>query len=83
MKIQLDDHGYQELETLIDIFNGMYFDDDEVQCFRIIKQIVDDNDDTDDIDKEEKEKIRYQLEEAYKWLESLNVDVKDNYLSYF
>ena len=37
MKIIMDEQQYQELEDLIGIFDGMFFDDEEVQCFKFIK----------------------------------------------
>ena len=47
MKIVMDEQQYQELEDLIGIFDRMFFDDEEVQCFKFIKDIVDREFDTD------------------------------------
>ena len=57
MKLVMDEQQYQELEDLIEIFKGMFFDKEEVQCFSFIKDIVDREYDTNDIPKEKKEKI--------------------------
>lgn len=85
MKIIMDEQQYQELETLIDTFEGMFFDDEEVQCFRFIKVIVDDGLDTENIEKERKEFMKRQLIESFEWLKSLNVNIKhkDEFLSCF
>lgn len=85
MKIVMDEQQYQELEDLIGIFDGMFFDDKEVQCFKLIKDIVDRKFDTDYINKERKELVRRQLSESFEWLESLNINIKnkDKFLSYF
>ena len=32
MKLVVDEQQYQELEELIEIFKGMFFDKEEVQC---------------------------------------------------
>ena len=61
MKLVVDEQQYQELEELIEIFKGMFFDKEEVQCFSFIKDIVDREYDTNDISKEKKEKIYIQL----------------------
>ena len=76
MKIVMDEQQYQELEDLIGIFDGMFFDDEEVQCFKFIKDIVDSEFDTDYIKKERKELVGKQLNESFEWLESLNVNIK-------
>ena len=85
MKIEMDEQQYQELEDLIDIFDGMFFDDVEVQCFKFIKEIVNSEFDTDYIKKEKKELLEKQLHESFEWLESLNVNIKnkDKLLSCF
>ena len=85
MKIVMDEQQYQELEDLIDIFDGMFFDDVEVQCFKFIKEIVNIEFDTDYIKKEKKELLEKQLHESFEWLESLNVNIKnkDKLLSCF
>ncbi len=85
MKIVMDEQQYQELEDLIDIFDGMFFDDVEVQCFKFIKEIVNSEFDTDYIKKEKKELLEKQLHESFEWLESLNVNIKnkDKLLSCF
>ena len=77
MKIVMDEQQYQELEDLIGIFDGMFFDDEEVQCFKFIKDIVDREFDTDYINKERKELMGKQLNESFEWLESLNVNIKN------
>lgn len=41
MKIVMDEQQYQELENLIGIFDGMFLDEEEVQCFYFLKEIVD------------------------------------------
>ena len=81
----MDEQQYQELEDLIDIFDGMFFDDVEVQCFKFIKEIVNSEFDTDYIKKEKKELLEKQLHESFEWLESLNVNIKnkDKLLSCF
>ncbi|MCI8973844.1 MAG: hypothetical protein HFH79_09685 [Lachnospiraceae bacterium] len=85
MKLVVDEQQYQELEELIEIFKGMFFDKEEVQCFSFIKDIVDREYDTNDISKEKKEKIYIQLIEAFEWVESLNgkIEYKNMFLSYF
>ena len=85
MKIVMDEQQYQELEDLIGIFDGMFFDDEEVQCFKFIKDIVDSEFDTDYIKKERKELVGKQLNESFDWLEILNVNIKnkDKFLSCF
>ena len=85
MKIVMDEQQYQELEDLIGIFDGMIFDDEEVQCFKFIKDIVDREFDTDYIKKEKKELLEKKLHESFEWLESLNVNIKnkDKLLSCF
>lgn len=85
MKIVMDEQQYQELEDLIGIFDGMFFDDEEVQCFKFIKDIVDREFDTDHINKERKELVGKQLHESFEWLESLNINIKnkDKFLSCF
>ena len=85
MKLVMDEQQYQELEDLIEIFKGMFFDKEEVQCFSFIKDIVDREYDTNDISKEKKEKIYIQLIEAFEWVESLNgkIEYKNMFLSYF
>ncbi len=84
MRIIMDKQQYQELEDLIEIFKGMSFDKEEVQCISFIKDIVDREYDTNDILKEKKEKMYIQLIEAFEWLESLNVRIeyKNMFLSY-
>ena len=84
MRIIMDKQQYQELEDLIEIFKGMSFDKEEVQCFAFIKDIVDREYDTNDILKEKKEKMYIQLIETFEWLESLNVRIeyKNMFLSY-
>lgn len=81
----MDEQQYQELEDLIDIFKGMFFDKEEVQCFSFMKEIVDRKYDTNNIPKEKKEKMQIQLIEAFEWVESLNgrIEYKDIFLSYF
>ena len=81
----MDEQQYQELEYLIEIFKGMFFDNEEVQCFSFIKDIVDREYDTNDIPEEKKEKIYIQLIEAFEWVESLNgkIEYKNMFLSYF
>lgn len=76
MKIVMDELQYQELEILVDTFEGMFFDDEEVQCFDFIKAIVDDELDTENIEKEKKELMKKQLIESFEWLKSLNVNIK-------
>lgn len=85
MKIVMDEQQYQELEDLLGIFDGMLLDDEEVQCFEFIKEIVDSGFDTDYIEKEKKEFVVKQLNESFGWLESLNVNIKNKnkFLSYF
>lgn len=85
MKIVMDGQQYQELEDLIDIFEGMFFDGQEVQCFTFIKEIADRKYDTNNIPKEKKEKMQKQLMEAFDWVESLNgrIEYKNIFLSYF
>ena len=84
MRIIMDKQQYQELEDLIEIFKGMSFDKEEVQCFSFIKDIVDREYDTNDILRKKKEKMYIQLIEAFEWLESLNVRIeyKNMFLSY-
>ena len=85
MKIVMDEQQYQELETLIGIFDGMFFDEEEVQCFCFIKEIVDNEYDTNSIQKERKKQMKKQMIEAFEWLECLNVNIifKDEFLSCF
>lgn len=85
MKIVMDQQQYQELETLIDIFDGMFFDGEDVQCFRFLKNLVDNQLDVADVKKEEKERMKKQLKEALDWLASLNVRIKckDEFISCF
>lgn len=85
MKIVMDELQYQELEILIDTFEGMFFDDEEVQCFGFIKAIVDDELNTENIEKERKEFMKKQLIESFEWLKSLNVNIKheDKFLACF
>ncbi len=85
MKIVMDEQQYQELEDLIGIFDGMFFDDEEVQCFKFIKDIVDREFDTDYINVERKELVGKQLHKSFEWLESLNINIKnkDKFLSCF
>lgn len=76
MKIVMDDQQYQELETLIGIFDEMFFDEEEVRCFCFIKEIVDNEYDINNIQKERKEQMQKQMIEAFEWLECLNVNIK-------
>lgn len=81
----MDDQQYQELETLMGIFDGMFFDEEEVQCFCFIKEIVDNEYDIKIIQTEKREKMKKQMEEAFEWLECLNVNIKfkNKFLSCF
>ena len=85
MKIVMDDQQYQELETLVDIFDEMFFDEEEVRCFCFIKEIVDNGYDINNIQKERKEQMQKQMIEAFEWLECLNVNLifKNKFLSCF
>lgn len=85
MKIVMNEIQYKELEDLVEIFDGMFFEEDEMQCFDFIKRIVDNAVDTENINKETKKKIKKQLNEAFEWLGGLNVNIKykDKLISYF
>lgn len=85
MRIIIDEQQYQELEDLVDIFDGMFFDNEEVQCFRLIKEIVDNKFDTNNIERERKKIMEKQLRESIEWLKCLNVNIKneDKFLSCF
>ena len=67
MRIIMDKQQYQELEDLIEIFKGMSFDKEEVQCFSFIKDIVDREYDTNDILKEKKRKDVYTINRDF-WM---------------
>lgn len=73
MRIELSDEEYQELEGFVEGFDGMFFDEEEVKCFEIIKKIVDEGGDVDSLEEEMKKKIKWQLEESFEWIESFNV----------
>ena len=81
----MDEQQYKELQDLIDIFKGMVFDEEEVQCFSFIKDIVDEKYDINNIPREKKEEMHIQLLEAFEWVESLNGEIKykNIFLSYF
>ena len=55
----MDEQQYQELQDLIDIFKGMVFDEEEVQCFSFIKDIVDEKYDINNIPREKKRRCIY------------------------
>lgn len=63
----------------------MFFDEEEVQCFYFLKEIVDNEYDINNMETERKKQMRRQLMEAFEWLESLNVKIKfkDKFLTYF
>lgn len=85
MKIVMDEQQYQELKHQIGIFDGMFFDEEEVQCFYFLKEIVDNEYDINNMETERKKQMRRQLMEAFEWLESLNVKIKfkEKFLIYF
>lgn len=73
MKIELSAEEYQELEGLVEGFEGMFFNEEEVKCFEIIKKIVDERGDIDSLEEDIKKKLKWQLKESFEWLESFNV----------
>ena len=86
----MDEQQYEELEDLVQIFESGCLSSDgenyeEVQCFDLIKEIVDNGDDTKNIPKKVKEKMQRQMIDAFEWIESLNAkaEYKDKFLSYF
>ncbi|MFG6367570.1 MAG: hypothetical protein K1W16_03940 [Lachnospiraceae bacterium] len=86
MKIIIDKQQYEELEELAYIFEIVRFSEEEkVQCFDFMKEIVDSGYDIKNIPKEVKEKMRIQMIDAFEWIESLpfKVKYKDEFLSYF
>lgn len=76
MKIVLNEQQYQELEILIDIFDGMLFDGKEVVCFVSLKELIDQGSDIESLEEEKRMLIKEQLLESFEWLTSLNVDIK-------
>ncbi len=81
-----DDQQYEELEDLVYIFKTVRFlEEEKVQCFNFIKEIIDSEYDTKNISKKVKEKMRIQMIEAFEWIESLHIKpkYKDKFLSYF
>ncbi|MDE7268699.1 MAG: hypothetical protein K2N89_14670 [Lachnospiraceae bacterium] len=94
MKIVMDKKQYEELEDLVEFFEGAFLTGDglineEVNCFEFIKKIVDSGDDTDNIPKEEQEKMQKQMIEVFDWIENIikgihvKIEYKDQFLSYF
>lgn len=85
MKVVMDKQQCQALACLIDIFDNMFFDDEEVQCFRFIKEIKDNGIDINSIDKDIREQMKGQLIEAFQWLDELNVNIeyKDDFFAFF
>lgn len=85
MKIIMNREMEEELDDLIDIFDGCFVDDEEVICFKVIKKISDEGIALESISKESKAVMYKQLRESFDWLKELNV--KSNYyeifLSYF
>lgn len=82
----MDEQQYEELEDLVYIFEIVRFSEEEkVQCFDFIKEIIDSEYDTKNIPKKVKEKMRIQMIDAFEWIESLHIKVKykDKFLSYF
>ena len=85
MKIIMDEEQYEELEALVDMFDGMFSNNEEVECFNFMKKIVDQGIDTDLIEKERKERMKKQLIESFEFLDALNgyTEYKDKYFSFF
>lgn len=86
----MDKKQYQELKYLVEIFdesyfNGEDFDNEKVECFELIKKIVDNGCDTKNIPQNDKDKMQKQLIEAFDFIESINgmIEYKDKFLSYF
>ena len=85
MKIVMGEEQYEELKDLVGIFDCMYFNDDKVECFDLIKEITDHGGDTDEIEKEKKKRMNIQVIESFEFIEALNgySNYKDQFLSYF
>lgn len=87
MKIVMHQPQYEELNDLVDIFEGCFFDGEAVQCFDFIKELVDKGHDTEDIPEEVREKMRVQMTEAFEWIEglikgaSVKIEYKEKFLS--
>lgn len=76
MVIKLNDDEYYKLGELIEIFDGCYVDNKEVNCFSNIKQYIDNETDINSICESQREGILKQLYELKDWLESLNVSIE-------
>ena len=94
MKIVMNERQYEELRDLVEIFEEAYFeeegfDSEKVQCFDLLKEIVDSGSDTKNIPQKTKEKMQKQLIKAFEFFESIGGNVrivvvyKDEFLSYF
>ena len=95
MKIVMNAQQYEELECLAGIFDEMYFDgegfdNEKVQCFQLVKEIVDSEKDTKNIPQKTKERMQKQMIAAFECFENVctkNVKIeivyKDEFLSYF
>lgn len=85
MTIEFNEDMYKELLDYIDIFDGCYVENIEVQCFQLIKGFIDNNIDLDYVSLEKINLIKKQLEESFKWLDEINIKInyRDDFMSYF
>ena len=72
MKISLDTNERSELDSLIEIFNDVLINGEEVSCFNLIKKMVENDVEIDPI---QRKKMLDQLKGCFDWLDSLNVKI--------
>ena len=85
MKIVMNKEMKEELDDLLDIFDGCFVNNEEVKCFKLIKKISDEGIDLESISKEAKGAVYKQLRESFNWLKEFNVrsNYSEKFLSYF
>ena len=67
---------YQSLEDLVEIFSDCSVEGEDIQCFDIMKNIVDGKWLIGNMDEELKIRMQKQLRASLEWLRSLGIETK-------
>lgn len=76
MRLTLSDEEKIELNSLIDIFSDYYVGEQNISCFKKIKDLIEMDIDLEIIESISISNLKWQLNEAYEFLYSLYVDTK-------
>lgn len=77
--------AYEALLDLIEIFEDTTIGNQEIDCFNLMKRIVDGKISKESLDNDKKLQAQRQLDAAKTWLQSLNIklEYKEELFSFF